>query len=105
MKELNLKEFYAQSLDLQAPWKVANVAIDGKTRQVRNRVECPAGEVWGDPESGDQGLGGAQLRHLNVSPRATTVRRSVSVTRAKASESGDHDSRDFVRGEFGRGRL
>ena len=51
MKELSLKEFYAKSLELRAPWKVVDVKIDGEARQVRIRVECARGEVWGDPET------------------------------------------------------
>ena len=50
MKILSLKEFCAQSLELMAPWKVVDVIIDGEARQVRIRVECARGEVWGDPE-------------------------------------------------------
>lgn len=54
MKELSLKDFYGQSLGLKAPWKVSGVVIDGESRQVRIRVECMAGEVWGDPESNER---------------------------------------------------
>jgi len=32
MKELSLKEFYAQSLEFEAPGKVVNVTIDGDSR-------------------------------------------------------------------------
>jgi hypothetical protein len=38
MKELSLKEFYAQSLELKAPWKVVEVKIDGEARQVCTSV-------------------------------------------------------------------
>lgn len=51
---MSLKEFYAQSLDLKAPWKVVDVRIDGEARQVHIRVECARGEVWGDPETGER---------------------------------------------------
>ena len=54
MKELSLKEFYGQSLELKAPWKVVEVMIDGEARQVRIRVECARGEVWGDPETNER---------------------------------------------------
>ena len=54
MKELSLKEFYAQSLELKAPWKVTEVKIDGEARQVRIGVECALGEVWGDPETDER---------------------------------------------------
>lgn len=51
MKELSLKEFYAQSLELKPPWKVVDVKIDGTARQVQIRVECARGQVWGDPDT------------------------------------------------------
>jgi len=51
MKGLSLKEFYAQSMELKAPWNVADLRIDGESRQVRIRVECACGEIWGDPET------------------------------------------------------
>ena len=54
MKELSLKEFYAQSMELKAPWKVVEVKIDGEARQVRIRVECARGEVWGDPDTNER---------------------------------------------------
>lgn len=54
MKELSLKEFYAQSLELRSPWKVVDVIIDGEAKQVRIRVECARGEVWGDPETNER---------------------------------------------------
>ena len=54
MKTLSLKEFYAQSLELKAPWKVVDVMIDGEARQVCIRVECARGEVWGDPETNER---------------------------------------------------
>lgn len=91
MKELNLKEFYAQSLELQAPWKVADVVIDGKARQVRIRVECPAGEVWGDPESGDRaeikGWEERNWRHLNTCQFETIVTARVPRLRLKSGRT------------------
>jgi hypothetical protein len=39
MKELSLKEFYSQTLELKAPSKVVNLRIDGETRQVRLLVD------------------------------------------------------------------
>ncbi len=54
MKELSLKEFYAQSMELKAPWKVVEVKIDGEARQVRIGVECARGEVWGDPDTNER---------------------------------------------------
>jgi hypothetical protein len=54
MKERSLKKFYAQSLELKAPWKVVEVKIDGEARQVRIGVECARGEVWGDPDPNER---------------------------------------------------
>lgn len=51
MEELTLEHFYAQSLGLEKPWKVAGVVIDGERKEVRIRVECAAGEAWVDPET------------------------------------------------------
>jgi transposase len=54
MEELTLEHFYEQSLGLAAPWRVAKVVIDGESKEVRIRVECAAGEAWGDPETGER---------------------------------------------------
>ena len=51
MEELTLEHFYAQSLGLEAPWRVTGVVIDGERKEVRIRVECAAGEAWVDPET------------------------------------------------------
>ena len=51
MDELTLEHFYAQSLGLEAPWRVAGVVIDGERKEVRIRVECAGGEAWVDPET------------------------------------------------------
>jgi len=51
MDELKLEEFYAQSLGLSGPWRVASVVIDGERKEVRIRVECAPGEAWLDPET------------------------------------------------------
>jgi hypothetical protein len=51
MEELTLEHFYAQSLALEEPWRVAGVVIDGESKEVRIRVECAAGEPWIDPET------------------------------------------------------
>lgn len=54
MDELTLEHFYAQSLGLEAPWRVAGVVIEGESKEVRIRVECAAGEVWADPVTGER---------------------------------------------------
>lgn len=51
MEELTLENFYAQSLGLQPPWRVAGVVIDGTRKEVQIRVECAAGEAWADPDT------------------------------------------------------
>lgn len=51
MEELTLEHFYAQSLGLEAPWRVTGVVIDGERKEVRIRVECAAGEAWVDPQT------------------------------------------------------
>lgn len=54
MDELTLEHFYAKSLGLEAPWRVAAVVIDGDRKEVRIRVECAAGEAWVDPGTGER---------------------------------------------------
>ena len=54
MEELTLEHFYAQSLGLAAPWRVAGVVIDGERKEVRIRVECAPGEAWADPDTGER---------------------------------------------------
>lgn len=54
MEDLSLEHFYAQSLGLEAPWRVAGVVIDGERKEVVIRVECAAGEAWVDPETGQR---------------------------------------------------
>jgi transposase len=54
MKELSLKEFYAQSLESKAPWKVVEVKIDGEARQAQILQECTRAEVWGDPHTNER---------------------------------------------------
>jgi transposase len=54
MEELTLEHFYAQSLGLSAPWRVARVVIDGERKEVSIHVECSAGEAWVDPETGQR---------------------------------------------------
>jgi len=45
MEELELEQFYGQSLGLAALWRVAHVVIDGERKEVRIRVECTSGEA------------------------------------------------------------
>jgi hypothetical protein len=51
MKDPSLKEFSAQSKELKVPRKLLEVNIDGDAQQVRIRVKCDRGEVWGDPDT------------------------------------------------------
>jgi hypothetical protein len=50
MKDPSLKEFSAQSKELKVPRKLLEVNIDGDVQQVRIRVKCDRGEVWGDQD-------------------------------------------------------
>jgi len=54
VKALDLKSFYAQSLDISAPWKVTDVTFEGDHRVVNVFVECASGVVWADPETGER---------------------------------------------------
>ncbi len=91
MKELSLKEFYGQSLELKAPWKVSDVVIDGEARQVRIRVECEVGVVWGDPETNER----AEIkdweertwRHLDTCQYETIINARVPRLRLKNGRS------------------
>lgn len=91
MKELSLKEFYAQSLELKAPWKVTDVGIDGAAREVRIQVECAAGEVWGDPESGERaeikGWDERSWRHLDTCQFETVITARVPRLRLKSGRT------------------
>jgi len=77
MKGLDLKSFYAQSLGISAPWKVTEVAFDGDHSLVRITVECAAGVVWADPESGERaeikGWRERTWRHLDTCHFQTIV--------------------------------
>jgi len=44
----DIREFYAQSLGVKSPWRVAAVSILGDKRRVEVRVECREGTVWTD---------------------------------------------------------
>jgi transposase len=77
MKGLDLKSFYAQSLGISAPWKVTDVAFDGDQSLVRITVECAAGVVWADPETGERaeikGWRERTWRHLDTCHFQTIV--------------------------------
>jgi len=77
MKGLDLKSFYAQSLGISAPWKVTEVAFDGDHSLVRITVECAAGVVWADPETGERaeikGWRERTWRHLDTCHFQTIV--------------------------------
>lgn len=88
MDDLTLEHFYAQSLGLEKPWRVAGVVIDGARSEVRIRVECETGEVWADPET----LERAHIkdwqertwRHLDTCEYKTII--SARVPRLKLSD-------------------
>lgn len=49
MTNLNLKEFYAQSLGIKVPWRVVSVSFLAEEKVVEVRVELVRGTVWADP--------------------------------------------------------
>ena len=81
MSGLRIEEFYGQSIGVTAPWRVSEVMIDSERREVQILVECKAGEVWVDPESGER----AEIkdwqertwRHLDTCEYQTIVRARV----------------------------
>jgi len=80
MKGLDLKSFYAQSLGVSAPWKVTDLAFDGDQSLVRITVECAAGVVWADPETGER----AEIKGW----RERTPKRSVSLSNPQPRRGG-----------------
>ena len=88
MEDLTLEHFYAQSLGLEAPWRVVKVVIDGERKEVRIRVECASGEAWADPETRER----AQIkdwqertwRHLDTCEYQTII--SARVPRVVLSD-------------------
>jgi len=54
MKALDLKSFFAQSLGFSDSWKVTEVAFVGDQSLVRITVQCAAGVVWADLETGER---------------------------------------------------
>jgi transposase len=77
MQGLDLKSFYAQSLGISAPWKVTEVAFEGDHSLVRITVECAAGVVWADPQTGERaeikGWRERTWRHLDTCHFQTIV--------------------------------
>lgn len=76
--EINdIKDFYAHSLGVKAPWRVAAVSILGDKRRVEVRVECREGTVWTDPETRQQahvhGWRERRWRHLDTCEFETVV--------------------------------
>lgn len=74
---MEIKEFYAQSLGIQPPWRVSEVAIIPETRTVEVRVACDEGIVWGDPDTGQRatihGWRERRWRHLDTCDFETWV--------------------------------
>ena len=76
--EINdIKDFYAQSLGVRAPWSVTEVKILGDSRRIEVRVECREGTVWTDPETRQQahvhGWRERRWRHLDTCEYETVV--------------------------------
>jgi len=51
---MEIKEFYAQSLNVLDPWQVVEVAILEEKRMVEVRIECREKALWVDPDSGER---------------------------------------------------
>ena len=88
MEKLTLEHFYAQSLGLEAPWRVKAVVIDGDRKEVRIRVECTSGEAWIDPETRERAAikdwSERTWRHLDTCEYQTII--SARVPRVKLSD-------------------
>jgi transposase len=84
---MEIKEFYAQSLNLMPPWKVAEVAILEEQRMVEVRIECCEKVAWIDPESEQRatihGWRERRWRHLDTCEFETWV--VAEVPRVKLS--------------------
>jgi transposase len=51
---MEIKELYAQSLNLRQPWKVTEVAIVEEKRIVEVRLQCNPRVIWTDPDSNER---------------------------------------------------
>lgn len=84
---MEIKEFYAQSLNITSPWRVVEVAILEEKRMVEVRVECSEKVVWVDPDTGEKATIHAwrhrRWRHLNTCEFETWV--VADVPRVKLS--------------------
>jgi transposase len=84
---VEIKEFYAQSLNVSPPWRVVEVAILEDKRSVEVRVECSERVVWVDPDTGERaaihGWRERRWRHLNTCEFETWV--VAEVPRVKLS--------------------
>lgn len=84
---MEIKEFYAQSLNITPPWRVVEVAIREEERTVEVRVDCSAKVVWVDPDTREQatihGWRQRRWRHLDTCEFQTWV--VAEVPRVKLS--------------------
>jgi transposase len=67
---VEIKEFYAESLNVRPPWEVVEIAIIEEKRTVEVRVECSEKVAWSDPDTGQQatihGWRERRWRHLDT---------------------------------------
>ena len=81
MKELTRKAFYAQSLELTAPWRVVAVSLQPEAKEVHLVVACERGVARVDPASRER----AEIkdwhhrtwRHLDTCDFQTIITASV----------------------------
>lgn len=76
--EINdIRDFYAQSLGVKAPWAVTEVKILGDRKRIEVRVACREGTVWTDPETRERahihGWRERRWRHLDTCEFETVV--------------------------------
>jgi transposase len=74
---MEIKEFYAQSLGIQPPWRVTGVAILPESKTIEVRVKCDEDVLWADPETGQRATIHAwrerRWRHLDTCEFETWV--------------------------------
>lgn len=101
---MEIKEFYAQSLGIQPPWRVTEVSIVPETRAVEVRVECDPGTLWVDPETGGRatvhGWRERRWRHLDTCDFETWV--IAKVPRIKLSSGSVINARVPWAEDYGR---
>jgi transposase len=101
---MEIKEFYAQSLGIQPPWRVAEVSIHPESKSVEVRVKCDDDTLWVDPETGERatinGWRERRWRHLDTCEFETWV--VAKVPRIKLSSGSVINARIPWAEDYGR---